>query len=88
MAYGSLYMNQIKQIAEFDFQMLRIRIVTKIEDKRGEKIAILFLRNPRNELQFVCRILQANYQGSGAEMAAFEDQKLCDVKGVKKEDPR
>jgi len=33
------------------------------------------------------RILQANYQGSGAEMAAFEDQKLCDVKGVKKEDP-
>lgn len=33
------------------------------------------------------RILQNNYQGRGAEMKAFEDQMLCDVKGVNKEDP-
>ena len=28
--------------------LLRIRIVTKIDDKTGEKIAILLQRNPRN----------------------------------------
>ena len=34
------------------------------------------------------RILRENYRGPGAPMTTFEEQRLCDVKGIKEEQIR
>ena len=39
-------------------------------------------------LNWLIRILRNNYRGPGHEMPAFEEMRLCDVKGVNTEEPR